>query len=171
MHTHIGCICLTFLHCVFSYVSSKHLHCRMHNHTGCICSIFLRCVFSNVFSKRLPKQMQSHTDCTCDPSLLSVCLTKRSERDKGSTSALLVLAAYWLPQIIKMKKRKLKTSLGKKKLSLIQIFTKLNVLQRRDRRQMLLIFEYKYKVFKKSKHLVLQIFQMFFFQRHKTLQK
>ena len=31
-----GCICSIFLHCVFSIVSSKHLHKRMHNHAGCI---------------------------------------------------------------------------------------------------------------------------------------
>ena len=31
-----GCICLIFLHCVFSNVSSKRLHKRMDNHTGCI---------------------------------------------------------------------------------------------------------------------------------------
>ena len=31
-----GCVCLIFLHCVFSNVSSKRLHKRMDNHTGCI---------------------------------------------------------------------------------------------------------------------------------------
>ena len=37
MHNHTGCICLIFLHCVFSNVSSNCLHMRMHNHTGSIC--------------------------------------------------------------------------------------------------------------------------------------
>ena len=37
MHSRIGCICLTFPHCVFSYVCSNRLHMRMHNHIGCIC--------------------------------------------------------------------------------------------------------------------------------------
>ena len=31
-----GCICLIFLHCVFSNVSSKRLHKRMDNDAGCI---------------------------------------------------------------------------------------------------------------------------------------
>ena len=92
-HIHTGCICLTFLHCVFSNEPSKrldqsmHIHTdcifltflhyafsnessnclpeRMHNHTGCICSIFLRCGFSNVFSKHLHKRIQSYTGCIC----------------------------------------------------------------------------------------------------------
>merc|ERR1712016_535432 len=41
MHSHTGCICLSFLHCVFSNVS---LNCRrdmMHKHIGCIRLIFL----------------------------------------------------------------------------------------------------------------------------------
>ena len=33
----IGCICLTFLHCVFSCVSLKCLRQRIHSHIGCIC--------------------------------------------------------------------------------------------------------------------------------------
>ena len=41
MHSHIGCICLTFLHCVFSNVSSNRLRDMMHTHIGCICLIFL----------------------------------------------------------------------------------------------------------------------------------
>ena len=36
MQSHIGCICLTFLHCAFSNVSSKRLQKRMHIHIGCI---------------------------------------------------------------------------------------------------------------------------------------
>ena len=38
MHTHTGCICLTFLHCVFSNEFLNWLPEKMHSHTGCICS-------------------------------------------------------------------------------------------------------------------------------------
>ena len=41
MHSHIGCICLSFLHRVFSNVSSNRLRDMMHTHIGCICLIFL----------------------------------------------------------------------------------------------------------------------------------
>ena len=63
MQTHIGCTCLTFLHCVFSYVSSKCLPQKMHTHIGCICLTFLHCVFLNVPSKCLNKRIQSHIGC------------------------------------------------------------------------------------------------------------
>ena len=59
MHKHTGCICLTFLHCVFSNVSSNHLPELMHNHTGCICLTFPQCVFSNVSSIFLPRLVYS----------------------------------------------------------------------------------------------------------------
>ena len=52
------CMChfsLTFLHCVFSNVSSNGVHERMHNYTGCICLPFLHCAFSNVSSNYLPQ--------------------------------------------------------------------------------------------------------------------
>ena len=52
---------VTFHHCVFSYVSAKHLHKRKQNCIDCICSPFLHCAFSNVSSKRLHKRIQSHT--------------------------------------------------------------------------------------------------------------
>ena len=52
-HSHIGCICLTFLHCALSNVSSKRLHNRMQSHIGCICLTFLHCAFSNVSSNCL----------------------------------------------------------------------------------------------------------------------
>ena len=45
MHSHIGYICLTFLHCVFSNESSNCLPERMRSHIGCICLNFLHCVF------------------------------------------------------------------------------------------------------------------------------
>ena len=63
MHSHIGCICSTFLHCVFSNESLTCVHERMHNHTGCICLTFHRHVFSNAPSRHLHKMMHSHTDC------------------------------------------------------------------------------------------------------------
>ena len=40
LHSRIGCICLTFLHCVFSNVSSNRLHKRIHSRIGCIFFIF-----------------------------------------------------------------------------------------------------------------------------------
>ena len=52
-HNHIGCICVTFLHCASSNESSDGVHKRMHTHTGCICWSFLHCVFSNVSSNCL----------------------------------------------------------------------------------------------------------------------
>ena len=48
-HSHIGCICVTFLHCAFSNVSSNCLLEKMPCRTGCICLIFLHDAFSNVF--------------------------------------------------------------------------------------------------------------------------
>ena len=65
MHSHIGCIGLTFLHCAFSNVSSSRLHKKRHSHIGCICSTFRHCEFSNVSSKHLHKKMQSHIGCIC----------------------------------------------------------------------------------------------------------
>ena len=69
MQSHTGCICWTFLQCVFSCVSSNYLPERMHSHTGCICSTFLQCVFSCVSSKRLHKRTHSHIGCICLPFL------------------------------------------------------------------------------------------------------
>ena len=40
--------CLIFLQCAFSNVSSTRLPEIMHNHTGCICLTFLHCVFQCV---------------------------------------------------------------------------------------------------------------------------
>ena len=65
MQSHTGCICLTFLHCVFSNVSSNRLPEQMQNHTGCICWTFLHCAFSNVSSNDLLEKRQSHTGCIC----------------------------------------------------------------------------------------------------------
>ena len=62
MHNHIGCICLFFLQCVFSNVSSNFLDKRMHSRTGCICLTFLHCVFLNVSSNHLPERIQNYID-------------------------------------------------------------------------------------------------------------
>ena len=63
--SHIGCVFMTFLRCVFSNVSSKNLHKRMQSHIGCICWTFCHCVFSNVSSNCLPEKRHSHIGCTC----------------------------------------------------------------------------------------------------------
>ena len=55
----IGFICLTFLHCAFSNVSSNCLHEKRQSHICCTCLTFLHCAFSNVSSNRLPVRMQS----------------------------------------------------------------------------------------------------------------
>ena len=52
-HIRIGCISLTFLHCASSNDVSNFLHRRRHNHICCIYLTFLHCVSSNVFSNNL----------------------------------------------------------------------------------------------------------------------
>ena len=63
MQSHIGCICLTFLHCASLNVSSNCLPEKRHSRTDYICLAFLNCVFSNVFSNCLPEKRQSHIGC------------------------------------------------------------------------------------------------------------
>ena len=60
------------LNCVFSNVSSKRLHDRMHSHIGCISLTFRHCVFSNVSSNRLHKRMHNHNGCICMTLLYSL---------------------------------------------------------------------------------------------------
>ena len=82
---HIGCICLTLLHCAFSNAFSNRLSEKEHSHIGCICLTFLHCAFSNVssngcvvtlvafvwffstvcFQMHLHKSMQSRTGYIC----------------------------------------------------------------------------------------------------------
>ena len=50
LHRHIGCICLIFLHCVFSNVNRQ-------SHIGCICLTFLQSTFSNEPSDGLPENL------------------------------------------------------------------------------------------------------------------
>ena len=94
MHTHTGCICLTFLHCAFSNVSSNGLYEQMHSHIGCIYSSFLHCVFSNVPTKHLHRRMQSHTGCICSFSLLRF---KISPQHVCTRRCIVTLVAFvWL---------------------------------------------------------------------------
>ena len=65
MQNHTDCICLTFLHCVSSNVSSNCLYERMYNHTDCICLTFPRCALSNVLWEHLNIWMKIHIGCTC----------------------------------------------------------------------------------------------------------
>ena len=58
----INLMCLAFLSCALSNVSSNGLAERRHSHIGCIYLAFLRCVFSSVSSNRMPDKMHSHTD-------------------------------------------------------------------------------------------------------------
>ena len=65
MCSYTGCICKTFLHCVFSNGPSIHSHKKMQSHTGCICLSSHHCVFSNVSSEHLHKRKHSCTGCIC----------------------------------------------------------------------------------------------------------
>ena len=65
MRSYIGCICLAFLHCVFSNVSSLRLPERIYNHIGSICLAFPHCVFSNASSNYLHLRMQSCIGSIC----------------------------------------------------------------------------------------------------------
>ena len=104
MHSHIGCTCLTFLHCVFSNVSSNGLPEWLRSHTDCICLIFLHCVFSNVFSKHLHKKMQSHTGCICKTLLLCVSSDVSSnylhERKHDYTGCSLLISPHYLSLLL-----------------------------------------------------------------------
>ena len=65
MQSHIGYICLTFPHCVFSNVSSNCLPERMQSRIGCIWLTFPHCAFSNVSSNGLPEKRHNHIGCIC----------------------------------------------------------------------------------------------------------
>ena len=52
-----------FHHCAFSNESSSFLSEKKHSHIACICLTFLQCVFSNVSSNVLPERRWSHIDC------------------------------------------------------------------------------------------------------------
>ena len=59
----LGFICWTFLHCVFSNVSSNVVPEKRHSHIVCIGLTFLHCEFSYVSSNCLPEKRHSHIDC------------------------------------------------------------------------------------------------------------
>merc|ERR1712218_772945 len=63
--SHTGCICWTFLQCVFSCVSSSYLPEMMHSYTDCICWTFLQCAFSCVSSNCLREKLYNHNGCIC----------------------------------------------------------------------------------------------------------
>ena len=65
MQSHMCCICLTFLHCVFSDVSSKNLGQSRQSHIGCIYLTFRHCAFSNVVSNCLPEKRHSRIGYIC----------------------------------------------------------------------------------------------------------
>ena len=55
----------TFLHCVFSNVSSNRLPEKRRSHIGYICLTFLHCAFSNVSSNGLHEKRHSRIGCIC----------------------------------------------------------------------------------------------------------
>ena len=63
MHSHFGCICLTFPHCVFSNEPSNSVHGRMQSHIGCICLTLLHCVFWDVYSSCFSPRMHTCIGC------------------------------------------------------------------------------------------------------------
>ena len=63
MKSYLGCICLTWLYCVFSNVSSKYLDQRRYNRIGCIGLAFLQCAFSCASSSFLFETMHDCTGC------------------------------------------------------------------------------------------------------------
>ena len=65
MHSPTGCICLTFLHCVFLNECSNGLRLRIHTHIDCICWVLLHCAFSNVSSNLMPERRQNHSGRIC----------------------------------------------------------------------------------------------------------
>ena len=92
--------CSTFLHCVFSYVSSKCLPERMHNHTGCICLTFLHCVYSNVYLNCWEKRTHSHTGYTCSTFLhcvfSDVSLNRLPEQMRNHIGYICLTFFHWV---------------------------------------------------------------------------
>ena len=65
MQSYIGCICLAFLQCAFSNVSSNGLPEKMQSNTCCICSTFRRCALPNESSTCLYEKIHSCIACIC----------------------------------------------------------------------------------------------------------
>ena len=69
----------------------------MHNRTGCICLSFLQCVFSNVSSNYRPERIQSHTACLSFLHYVFFkCTVKLSAREnsKSNVSSTLLLSPF-----------------------------------------------------------------------------
>ena len=65
IYNHTDCICLTFLHGVFSNAPSNSVHGRMQSHIACICWTFLHYVLLNVLSNDLHEKRHSHIGYIC----------------------------------------------------------------------------------------------------------
>ena len=77
MKGHADRICLSFSHCVFSYVSTSCFHERIQSYTGCICWTFLQCVFSRVSSNCLSEKTFSHIGCIFIGPMCTCCKEER----------------------------------------------------------------------------------------------
>ena len=65
MHSHIGCICMTFLHCGFWNVSSKRLPEKEAKSHWLHLFNFFHCAFLNVTPNLLPQKRHSHIGYIC----------------------------------------------------------------------------------------------------------
>ena len=97
MKSYIGCICLTWLHCVFSNVSSKYLDQRRYNQIVCIGFAFLHCAFSCASSGFLFDTM--HT-CTGYLSFAHCSFPKASSKylDQIMQNHKCKKTAFWPPK-------------------------------------------------------------------------
>ena len=95
MHSHTGCICVAFLHCMFSYVSSNDMSVRVHSRIGCICVGFPHCAFLNVSSRRLDERMHSHIGYNCLTSLHCAFLSVISKSVHGQKQSYIGYI-FWL---------------------------------------------------------------------------
>ena len=65
VHCHIGCICLTFFHCVFSNDSSNYLFDNMHSNSNCSCKIVKLAVHLNDIDIFFLSVFQTSPQITC----------------------------------------------------------------------------------------------------------
>ena len=79
MQTHIGCICLVFPRCVFSYASLNYLPWRRQSRTHHTCLAFLHCACSYGFQGYFHWRMKSHTCSMCKASLHCVSSCESSD--------------------------------------------------------------------------------------------
>ena len=71
MQSHIGCICLTFLHYLFKCVLNVLRSEETYNLIGCISLAFSHCAFSSASSSFLFDTVHTCNGCTC------LCVSKR----------------------------------------------------------------------------------------------